>query len=314
MTTDRIRLREVSKFYGEILGVNRVTLDIEPGLTGLVGPNGSGKSTLMHLLTGLLRPSHGEISVCGIPPDRPEELFAILGYCTQYDGFPSGATGLSFLTTALALQGREHEERLRRAWEVLELVGLAEAGRRRVAGYSKGMRQRLKLGHALAHDPQVLVLDEPLNGLDPMARTQVIHLLRTLAAAGRHVLVSSHILHEVDEISDRVVMIHGGAVVAEGEIRAVRGEITRHPVQVLIRCDQPRPLAASCFGQDHVVEARLLDDGRSLLVRTRDAAAFFHALTGEVLRLELDVESVLPADESVRAVYDYLIGGEGGGQ
>ncbi len=313
MSGDRIVLREVSKFYGEVLGVNRVTLDLEPGLTGLVGPNGSGKSTLMHLMTGLLRPSRGRLEVCGVPPDRPEELFRIVGYCTQYDAFPTGATGVSFLRTSLALHGMPTERAAERAWQVLEQVGLADAARRRVAGYSKGMRQRLKLGHCLAHEPRVLVLDEPLNGLDPMARTELIHMLRGLAHEGRHVIVSSHILHEVDEISDRVVMIHGGSVVAEGEIRAVRGEITRHPVQVLVRCDRPRELAARCFGLSHVVEARLVDDGGGLLVRTRDAGAFFGALNDLVLELGLEVETVLPADESVRAVYDYLIGGDGSG-
>ena len=307
-----IVLRDVSKFYGEVLGVNRVNLEVAPGLTGLVGPNGSGKSTLMHLMTGLLRPSRGSIEVLGVPPDRPSELFRMVGYCTQYDSFPGGATGLSFLRHALALQGFERTSAETLAWQALEKVGLAEAARRRIAGYSKGMRQRIKLAHACCHDPQVLVLDEPLNGLDPMGRAEMIELFTALAREGRHVIVSSHILHEVDLISDGVIMIHGGAVVAEGEIRAVRGEITSQPIQVLVRSDRPHAVASKLFELEHVVEARILAD-RGLLVRTRDADAFFTELNRIVLATGVEVETVSPADESVHAVYDYLIGDHQGG-
>jgi len=312
MTTDRIVFRQVSKFYGEVLGVNRVNLEIAPGLTGLVGPNGSGKSTLMHLMTGLLHPSRGHVEVLGVPTDRPEELFRLVGYCTQYDSFPPGATGRSFLRDALSLHGVPGDEADSRALEALRTVGLAEAAGRRIAGYSKGMRQRAKLAHAMLHDPRVLVLDEPLNGLDPVGRAEVMDLVARLAADGRHVIVSSHILHEVDAVSDSVVMIHGGAIVAEGEIRAVRGELTRHPIQVLVRCDDPRRVAALLFGLPHVVEIRVLDTDDGLLVRTRDATSLFRTLTGLLVDAGVEVETVAPADESVHAVYDYLIGGTGG--
>jgi ABC-2 type transport system ATP-binding protein len=313
MNDHAIVLEEVSKFYGEVLGVNRVNLEISPGLTGLVGPNGSGKSTLMHLMTGLLRPSRGSIEVLGVAPDCPERLFQLLGYCTQYDSFPNGSTGLSFLRTALALHGYPHREIESRAAAVLERVGLAEAANRRIAGYSKGMRQRIKLAHAYCHDPKVLILDEPLNGLDPMGRAEMIELFTELAGQGRHVIVSSHILHEVDLISDGVVMIHGGSIVAEGDIREVRGEITSHPIQVLIRSDAPHTVASKIFELDHVVEARVIDE-HGLLVRTRDANDFFIQLNRIVLDTGVVVETVAPADESVHAVYDYLIGeGSGGG-
>jgi ABC-2 type transport system ATP-binding protein len=305
-------VRDVAKFYGEVLGVNHVNLEIPPGLTGLVGPNGSGKSTLMHLLTGLLRPSCGHISILGVSPDRPEELFRRLGYCTQYDTFPSGTTGLGFIRHRLALHGMPADEAEAAAWNAVERVGLGEAARRRIAGYSKGMRQRIKLAHAICHDPQVLVLDEPLNGLDPVGRAEMIDLFTSLARQGRHVIVSSHILHEVDLISDNVIMIHGGSIVAEGAIRAVRGEITSQPMQVLIRVDRPRVVAAKLFDTDHVVEVKILDDS-GLLVRTRNAEAFFAELNRVVLSSGVVVETVAPADESVDAVYGYLIGDLGGG-
>ena len=249
----------------------------------------------------------------GIAPDRPEELFRIVGYCTQYDSFPNGSTGIGFLRHALALHGYSKAEIDERAWAALERVGLTDAARRRIAGYSKGMRQRIKLAHAHCHDPQVLVLDEPLNGLDPMGRAEMIDLFTELAREGRHVVVSSHILHEVDVISDGVIMIHGGAIVAEGEIREVRGEITSHPIQVLIRCDQPHKVASRIFEFEHVVEVRLVEDG-ALLVRTRDASDFFTEFNRIVIETGVVVETIAPADESVHAVYDYLIGdGLGGG-
>ena len=311
MSSGTISVAGVSKFYGEVLGVNRVTVDIKPGLTGLVGPNGSGKSTFMHLLCGLLRPTRGSISILGLPPDRPEELFRVLGYCTQYDSFPNGVTGYGFLAHTLALHGFDRRDADRRANESLERVGLVEAAKRRVAGYSKGMRQRIKLAQAICHDPRVLILDEPLNGLDPMGRAEMIDLFKDFARDGRHVIVSSHILHEVDLISDVVVMIHGGSIVAEGSIRAVRGEITSQPIQVLIRCDAPHRIACRLFELGHVVEVRIVDSDRALLIRTRDADDLYRRLNRIILDTEVTVEAIIPADETVHAVYDYLIGDTG---
>src|SRR6266545_2966204 len=308
-TTDRhIVYEDVSKFYGEVLGVNRVALSVPPGITGLVGPNGSGKTTLMNLTAGLLRPTRGSISVLGVTPDRPEEMFRLVGYSTQYDAFPPGLTGFQFIESFLRIHGYGRVEAEELTWKAIERVNLTEAAGRKVAGYSKGMRQRIKLAQAIAHRPSVLILDEPLNGLDPMARAEVIALFRELSAAGLHVLVSSHILHEVDLISDQVVLIHGGYVVAEGDIGGVRDEMEeQHPAQVLIRCDRPSLLASRVFLNDHVVEARIHDDGKGLLVRTRDADRFYLLLNEVVLDTGLVVETVMPTDADVNAVYEYLI-------
>jgi len=298
----------VSKFYGEVLGVNRVTLAIPPGITSLVGPNGSGKTTLMNLVTGLLQPTEGTIRVLGIPTDDPERLFHNVGYCTQVDAFPKGLTGAEFVRFYLLAQGRARDEANRLAERAIERVGLTEAARRRVAGYSKGMRQRIRLAQAIVHDPTVLILDEPLNGLDPMARAEMIHLFQSLAGGGRHIVISSHILHEVDLISDHVILLNEGYVVAEGSIRGVRGEMEQHPLQILIRCDRPSALAARVFEMDSVVEARIVDGG-GLLVRTRNADRFFLRLNRVVLDSGLAIEAITPADEDVHAVYQYLIGG-----
>jgi ABC-2 type transport system ATP-binding protein len=310
--TDRIVFEDVSRFYGEILGINHVNLSIPPGVTSLVGPNGSGKTTLMNLMTGLIRPTQGRVRVLGIPPDRPDQLFLKLGYCTQFDSFPKGLTGYQFIYSYLRVYGKPHAEADSLAWEALQRVNLVDAAGRHVAAYSKGMRQRVKLAQAIAHKPRVLVLDEPLNGLDPMARAETIALFRDWAQEGRHVIVSSHILHEVDRISDQVILLSHGYVVAEGQIQGVRSEVKDQPMQILVRCDRPSELASRLFLQDHVVEAKVHDDHRGLLIRTRDADSFYLLLNRVVLETGLEVESVAPADEDVNSVYQYLIGPEGG--
>jgi ABC-2 type transport system ATP-binding protein len=193
----------------------------------------------------------------------------------------------------------------------VERVHLGEAAARSVAGYSKGMRQRIRLAQALAHDPRVLVLDEPLNGLDPMVRAETISLFRQFAAEGRHVIVSSHVLHEVDMISDQVILLNGGYVVAEGQIHGVRNEIQERPIQILIRCDQPNAMASKMFEQDHVVEAQLLPDGSGLLIKTRDAERFYRKLN-QIALGDIRIEGVAPADADVNSVYEYLIGSEEG--
>jgi ABC-2 type transport system ATP-binding protein len=307
--SEAILLENISKFYGEILGVNKVNLSIPPGVTSLVGPNGSGKTTLMNLIAGLLRPTQGRIVVCGLSPDDPEQFFRLTGYATQYDGFPRGLTGWQFVACYLRLFGFSPADTEKLASEAIERVGLREAAARKIAGYSKGMRQRIKLAQAIAHRPRVLILDEPLNGLDPLARAETIALFRELGNEGSHVLISSHILHEVDLISDQVIMMSQGYVVAEGQIRGVRGEISDHPMQILIRCDKPAYLASCLFGQEQVVEAKVHADRGGLLVRTRHAESFYKLLNHIALN-GVQIESVAPADEDAQSVYEYLIGSE----
>jgi ABC-2 type transport system ATP-binding protein len=302
---------DVSKFYGEILGVNRINLEIARGITSLVGPNGAGKSTLMNLMTGLLRPTRGSISILGIPTDRPEQLFRKLGYCTQVDSFPRGLTGREFIRAFLLVHGFDRKKADEFTITALERVNLLDAADRKVAAYSKGMRQRIRLAQSIAHQPSVLILDEPLNGLDPMVRAETIALFRRLAAEGLHLIISSHILHEVDMMSDRVVLLNNGYVVAEGNIHGVRDEMEEHPMQIFIRCDKPSKLAAHVFAQDHVVEARLHDDGRGLFVKTRDADRFYLLLNRVVAEGEINIETIAPVDDDLSAVYQYLIGSEG---
>jgi len=307
--SDRIVFEDVSKFYGEILGVNRVNLSIPPGVTSLVGPNGSGKTTLMNLMTGLVRPTRGRIEVLGLDPGEPEKLFNILGYSTQFDSFPKGLTGFQFVSSYLRLRGSDSQTAAQLAWRAIERVNLTDAAGRNVAGYSKGMRQRIRLAQALCHNPRVLVLDEPLNGLDPLARAEMIALFRSAASDGCYVILSSHILHEVDAISDQVILLSNGYVVAEGAIHSVRDEIREHPAQILIRCDRPRDLASKMMESEHTIEVRIHNDERGLLIKTRDADGFYLMLNHIALD-GAEIESVAPADDDVNSVYEYLIGND----
>jgi ABC-2 type transport system ATP-binding protein len=307
VTEPAVIFEEVSKFYGEVLGVNRVTLHIPPGITSLVGPNGSGKTTLMNLMTGMIFPDNGSIRMRGISPRDPEQLMRITGYATQYDAAPRWATGFSFITTGLLLFGYDRNASEEKAWKALERLGLTEAAHRKMAAYSKGMRQRVRLAQAIAHEPELLLLDEPLNGLDPLVRAETIALFRSWAAMGRHVILSSHVLQEVDLISDQVILIANGMIIAEGTIRDVREEIHEHPSQFIVRCREASQVAALLFAEGHVTEIRLNEDGMGLLVMTRDPEQFSRSIG----RLALEghkIDSIIPADENVDALYEYLIG------
>jgi ABC-2 type transport system ATP-binding protein len=308
---DAIIFENVSKFYGEVLGVNRVTLNIPPGVTTLVGPNGSGKTTLMNLMTGLVQPSSGHVSVLGLTHVDADRFFRQVGYCTQFDSFPRRLTGWQFLLDSLLLHGMSEGDALRLADEALQRVRLGNAASHRIESYSKGMRQKIRLAQAIAHHPHVLVLDEPLNGLDPMARAESLGLFQELSRLGMHLVISSHILDEVDRISDRVVLITGGYIVAEGDIHQVRREVRDKPMQVLIRCDQPELLASRMFTSNHCVEARLHADGKGVFLRTADVDEFYRLLNQIAVEGLVTIEAVAPADDDTLAIYQYLIGSDG---
>jgi ABC-2 type transport system ATP-binding protein len=306
MSSTVVQVHDVSKWYGEVLGVNRVKLEIPHGVTSLVGPNGCGKSTLMNMITGLLQPSKGSITIHGIAPTQPEVLHRRMGYCTSIDSFHDTFTGDQWLLGLLQTHGYDRTTTREMADAALERVGLTDARNKRIAAYSKGMRQRLKLALAIAHEPDVLILDEPLNGLDPLGRSEVINLLRDLADNGATVLISSHILHEVDLVSENVVMLHHGYVVAEGGIQDVRSEISDKPLQVRVFCDRPAHLAARAFEDSSVKSARLEKTG--VLVETVNTRSFAALVAKLATEDAICVEGLEMADDNVQAVYDYLIG------
>ena len=312
MSHDTIVFENVSKFYGEVLGVNKVDLQIHPGITSLVGPNGSGKTTLMNLMTGLIKPTQGSISLLGMDPFDSENVFPKVAYCTQFDSFPRGMTGFQFIFTFLQLHGMPDHECKERANKVIKRVNLEDAAHRKIDAYSKGMRQRIKLAQALAHDPSVLILDEPLNGLDPMARSETIALFRLFADQNMHVIISSHILHEVDMISDQVILVNQGYVIAEGQIHKVRNEMDEHPIQFKIRTSQARELGKAMLEYEHIVEITMHRDRMGFSLRSLDAEAFYRDFNATIVKSRFPIDAMEPSDEDVNAVYEYLIGTSGG--
>lgn len=296
----------LTKWYGEVLGLNRFTASFEEGITGLVGPNGAGKSTFLKLVTGQLIPDEGSLRVLNEVPFNNQALMARLGYCPEHNRVYDFMSGRRFVTTLLRLSGYGREEADRRAVEGMELVGLQADMDRPLGGYSKGMRQRTKLAQSLAHDPSLLILDEPLNGTDPVGRARMMEVIRGLPEKGVSVIVSSHILFEVERMTDRVVLINRGKAIASGLIREIRRLIDEHPHTILIGTERPRELAAQLAVRDHVAEIGF--DGDTLTVRTRDPETFYRELPGIVVEGRIPVHSMESPDDNLEAVFRYLVG------
>jgi ABC-2 type transport system ATP-binding protein len=297
-----IRAERLSKWYGDVLGLNEVSVAVGPGVTGLLGPNGAGKSTFLKLVTGMLRPSLGRVEVAGEVPFGNPGVMRRVGLCAEQDAdYPGVAAGvvLTYLTRLHGYGAREARDLAGRA---LDRVGLGSVTTRSVGTYSKGMRQRFKLAQALAHDPDVIVLDEPLNGLDPMARRDLTALIHALGEEGRCVLVSSHVLHEVESLARRSVFLFQGRVLAEGTRDEIRRELPQHPLEVRLVTPDPRELARSLVAAPGVVSVQIHDG--SVEVLTRAPEAFFdhlHARDGGV-----PITAVVPGDEDLEAVFRYL--------
>ncbi len=306
MSGPALRFERVTRWYGPVAGVLEVSFSLEAGVTGLLGPNGAGKSTILHLAAGLIRPGMGKVEVFGGPPFRSGKVRSRVGLLPETQVFPPGVTGRSFLRTCLLLSGLPGGEARRRTEALLEEVGLAGAAGRKVAGYSQGMKQRLKLAQALGHDPDLLLLDEPLTGLDPVARREVIARVQELGERGKAVLVSSHVLHEVEAMTSRVILLNQGRILAWGEIPEIRALLRDQPVRVRVRGRDPRRLAAEMVGWPFVGGVRIA--GESVEGETWDAEAFFRAL-GVVGKEEwAGIEEVRILDENLEALFDYLVG------
>jgi ABC-2 type transport system ATP-binding protein len=305
--TPIIEFDGVSKWYGNVIGLNKLTLRVPPGVTGLLGPNGAGKSTLLQLATGQLRPTQGAVRVLGQPVWDNPALNRQVGICPEQDAFYEWMTGRDFVRTCARLCGLRRGEAADAADEALALVGMTENMNRAVRGYSKGMRQRTKLAQALVHRPRVLFLDEPLTGTDPVARREMIDVVRGLAEAGRTVLVSSHVLHEVQALTPNVVLLHRGRLVAEGHVREIRELIDKHPHRIVLVCDRYRDLAARLAGCDDVDGIQFLDRESGLLVQTRQPDAFYARLPGLAREDGLALREVYSEDDNLEAVFNYLV-------
>jgi ABC-2 type transport system ATP-binding protein len=302
----RLEYRGASKFYGDVLGVMDVDLAVEPGVTGLLGPNGAGKSTLIRLAAGLLCPDQGDVTVDGRSTWAGRTLGFLLGYVPDGDALPEHLTGRAFLVHLLRFHGYGYREAVRHAESALERVALAGVQHRRLGGYSKGMRQRLKLAQALAHDPPLLILDEPLTGLDPIGRRDVMRLVRELGAAGRTVLVSSHILHEVEAMTDRVALLRHGRLVAAGRIAELRSGLLGTPYRVRVGADDPRRLAARLVLETGASSVRV-ESADTLVVETAEPDAILEWLNAAAARGEAGIRALDLEDQDLEAVFRYTV-------
>lgn len=301
----RISADRVGKWFGEVIAVNNCTLNVGTGVVGLLGANGAGKSTLFKMLAGMIEPSHGTVRVFGRKLRRDVGWYRRVGFCPESDALPGWMTGREFLSLMLRLMEFEKAEVNRRVDYWLDRFELTDAANRRMGGYSKGMRQKMKLAQAMAHDPDVIFLDEPLNGMDPVSRKQSIDLVQELGAAGRTVLVSSHILPEVESMTSQIILIDRGKVLAEGGITEIRDKMPEHPTTVALVSADVRRLAGFLVGQDHVVGVEIESDER-VVVRTAHALGFYRALPGWILENDLSVDEILTLDDSLEAVFQYL--------
>ena len=252
MSAPIVTAEQVSKWYGQVIGLNDVTVNVPPGITGLLGPNGAGKSTFMKLITGQLRPSKGAVKVLGEPIWRNPHLYFQIGFCPEQDAFYERMTGLEWVTALVRLNGLGEKEAVDAATRALTTVDLMEAAGKKIGAYSKGMRQRVKLAQAIVHDPDLLILDEPLSGMDPLARRKSIRLIRDWARAGKSIIVSSHILHEIESMTGNILLINNGRILAEGDVHHIRDLIDEHPHTVYVERDDPRGLAREFLTRDDV--------------------------------------------------------------
>jgi ABC-2 type transport system ATP-binding protein len=296
----------LSKWYGQVIGLNDVSVSIPPGITGLLGPNGAGKSTLLKLLTGQLKPSKGSITVLGEPVWGNPRIFFRIGFCPEQDAFYDRMTGLEWVAGLARLNGLGEQASLAAARAALERVDLMDAANKKIGGYSKGMRQRVKLAQALAHDPELLILDEPLSGMDPIARRRTIRLIKDWAREGRSILVSSHILHEIEAMTSSILLINNGRILAEGDVHQIRELIDEHPHTVHVRAARPRDLAREFLTRDDVLSLKL--EQGAIVVETSKPDSFYRYLTELAAEGRAgEITEVTSPDDNLQAVFKFLV-------
>ena len=315
-----VQTENLSKWYGEVMGVNDVTLTIHPGITGLLGPNGAGKTSLIKVMTGQLKPNQGAVKVLDQPVWNNPELTRRVGYCPDIELAYQFMTGFEFITFFATLSGYDKSDVESRSLRVLETVDMLPAKDRPIASYSKGMRQRIKLAQALVHEPELLFLDEPLTGLDPNGRQHVLALLKELAGKGISIIVSSHILYEIEALTETILLIHQGRIRAEGTISDIRELIDEHPHKVYLSTDEPRRLAQVCLPFEDILSITFVDsDGAvsdtqeeeesgDIIIETAKPDAFYSRLPELLIENELNVSQLYSPDDNLSSVFKYLVG------
>ena len=306
--TSIVQTENLSKWYGEVLGVNDVTLTIYPGITGLLGPNGAGKTSLLKLMTGQLKPNQGYITVLNQPVWNNVQLTRRIGYCPDIELAYQFMSGFEFIAFFATLSGYEKADVKSRSLKVLETVDMLSAKDKPIGSYSKGMRQRIKLAQALVHEPELLFLDEPLTGLDPIGRRHILALLAELVEQGISMVVSSHILYEIEAMTETILLIHQGRILAEGTISDIRELIDEHPHKVYMRADEPRRLAQTCLPFEDILSVTFGNEVGDVVIETAKPDAFYARLPQILIENELNVSQLYSPDDNLSAVFKYLVG------
>ncbi len=302
-----IQIQNVSRWYGQVIGVNDVTAEIGPGLTAMLGMNGAGKSTLMRLITGQLLPTTGSVKVFGMEPFANPEVFKRVGYCPEIDNFYEHYTGREFVHFLGRLSGLTNAEAKSRTEEVLVEVGMADRAHKKIAGYSKGMRQRIKLAQAMIAQPDIILLDEPLNGLDPVGRRELMDVLGKLSNEGKTIIVSSHILFEVEQMTRSILLMHRGRLLARGDLRDIRALIDRHPHKVRVETNNPRRLASELANLTNIVSMNFERGDRGLALQVQEPDAFYTALMDIALTTDIEIGGFFSPDNNLESVFNYLV-------
>lgn len=304
IATATVQIEHLSKWYGDVVAVADVSFGIGPGVTGLLGPNGAGKSSILKVIAGLLNPSAGEVRVMGKRMRSDVQLFRHIGMVPEQETIYPYLTGREFVRWNASLHRLpDIDEATRRA---LDTADLGDAADRRIGGYSKGMRQRIKIAAALVHDPEVLILDEPLTGTDPVQRVHLIRLIRDLGQAGKTVFVSSHVLHEVERLAERIIVIVNGKLAAVGDFHAIREKIDEHARLIRVRSTNDRELASLLITTPHVASVRLDTDPVSLVIEAEDVRAVYRLLPRLALEHEIRLFEIAALDDSLASVFAYV--------
>ena len=303
-----VLIDQVSKFYGQVVGLNDVSLAIDGGVTGVLGPNGAGKSPLFKMMMGRLKPTQGSVRLFGVDPWESTSPYRRVGYVSESEKLYEWMTSLDFLTTLARLHGMTREEARERSEHVLDFVGLSDVMHKELGKYSKGMRQRVKIAHALVHDPDLIILDEPLHGCDPIARTSIMSVIRDLGNQGKTVLVSSHILEEIERITEQIVILHNGRLLALGNLHAIRDLLDKHPHRILINCEDPRSLAGLFIKEDPVYGVRFPREGQ-LEIQTNNLSEAHSILPSIVVKSKQEITSIENPDDNLESLLGYLIQG-----
>ncbi|MBM3933862.1 MAG: ABC transporter ATP-binding protein [SAR202 cluster bacterium] len=303
-TRPTIEVNKLSKWYGNVVAVNDVTLNVYPGITGLLGPNGAGKTTLLHMMTGLVQPSEGDVTVLGEHVRDNPSLYRRIGVMAEHESVYQFLTGRELVTLAARLYGVPNVEQA--VDKAVKAVNLTDAQFRKLGTYSRGMRQRMRLAATLVHDPDVLILDEPLNGTDPRQRLEYHELMRRMADEGKTILVSSHILEEVETLADRILLMVSGKLAASGDFRAIREMLDEQPYKVRVVTDSPRSMAAALVGLDAVDSVSIEKDGE-ITVLSRNIAVLQRSVAKLAKERGIRLKRVEPIDESLESVFSYVV-------